>query len=50
MEIPKDQVLQFLKERGDSQQAAQAEQDLPIKWTPIRMRVFCRSSASTPRS
>lgn len=29
MEIPKDQVLQFLKERGDSQQAAQAEQELP---------------------
>jgi hypothetical protein len=29
MEIPKDQVMQFLKERGDSQQAAQAEQELP---------------------
>jgi hypothetical protein len=29
MEIPKDQVLQFLKERGDSQQATQAEQELP---------------------
>ena len=29
MEIPKDQVLQFLKERGDSQQAAQADQELP---------------------
>jgi hypothetical protein len=29
MEIPKDQVLRFLKERGDSQQAAQAEQELP---------------------
>ena len=29
MEIPKDQVLQFLQDRGDSEQAAQAEQELP---------------------
>ena len=29
MEIPKDQVLQFLRERGQTDQAAQAEQELP---------------------
>ncbi len=29
MEIPKEQVLQFLKDRGDSEQAAQAEEELP---------------------
>ncbi|MDQ3767658.1 MAG: hypothetical protein M3346_09975 [Actinomycetota bacterium] len=29
MEIPKEQVLQFLQERGDTDQAAQAEQELP---------------------
>ncbi len=29
MEIPKDQILQFLRERGNSQQATQANQELP---------------------
>lgn len=29
MEIPKEQVLQFLQERGETDQAAQAEQELP---------------------
>jgi hypothetical protein len=29
MEIPKEQVLQLLQDRGDSEQAAQAEQELP---------------------
>jgi hypothetical protein len=29
MEIPKEQVLQLLQDRGDSGQAAQAEQELP---------------------
>lgn len=29
MEIPKDQILQFLRERGDSDQATQADQELP---------------------
>ena len=29
MEIPKEQILQFLQERGDTDQAAQAEQELP---------------------
>jgi hypothetical protein len=29
MQIPKDQILQFLQDRGDSEQASQAEQELP---------------------
>jgi hypothetical protein len=29
MEIPKEQILQFLQERGQTDQAAQAEQELP---------------------
>ena len=29
MEKPKEQILQFLQERGDTDQAAQAEQELP---------------------
>jgi hypothetical protein len=29
MEIPKEQVLQLLQDRGDSEQAGQAEQELP---------------------
>lgn len=29
MELPKDQILQFLQERGDSEQASKADQELP---------------------
>jgi len=29
MEIPKDKVLELLRERGDDDKAAQAEQELP---------------------
>jgi hypothetical protein len=29
MEIPKEQILQFLQERGSSDQATQADQELP---------------------
>jgi hypothetical protein len=29
MEIPKEAILQFLRERGDSDRASQAEQELP---------------------
>ena len=29
MEIPKDAILSFLRERGQSDQVAQAEQELP---------------------
>jgi hypothetical protein len=29
MEIPKDKIIEFLRERGDHEQAGQAEQELP---------------------
>jgi hypothetical protein len=29
MELPKDQILQFLKDRGDSEQADRADKELP---------------------
>jgi hypothetical protein len=29
VEIPKEEILQLLQERGDTDQAAQAEQELP---------------------
>ena len=29
MQIPKEQILQFLRDRGQHDQAAQAEQELP---------------------
>jgi hypothetical protein len=29
MEIPKDKILELLRERGDDDEAAQAEQELP---------------------
>ena len=29
MQIPKDQILSLLRDRGDDQQAAQADQELP---------------------
>lgn len=31
MEIPKEQVLQFLQERGQTDEASQAEQELPAQ-------------------
>ncbi len=34
MEIPKEQILQFLQERGQTDQAAQAEQELPDQVDP----------------
>ena len=36
MEIPKEQVLSMLQERGNSEQAAQAEQELPDQVDPER--------------
>lgn len=36
MEIPKDQILQLLRDRGDDQQAEQADQKLPDKVDPDR--------------
>jgi hypothetical protein len=34
MEIPKEQILQFLEERGSSDQVTQAEQELPEQVDP----------------
>jgi hypothetical protein len=34
MEIPKDQILQILRDRGDHDQAQQADQQLPDKVDP----------------
>ena len=34
MEIPKDQILSLLRDRGDNQKAEQAEQELPDKVDP----------------
>ena len=34
MEIPKDQILQLLRDRGDHDKAAQADQQLPDKVDP----------------
>ena len=31
MEIPKDKIIELLKDRGDDDKAAQAEQELPDK-------------------
>ena len=31
MEIPKDQILQLLRDRGDDDKAQQADQELPDK-------------------
>ena len=36
MEIPKDKILEQLRERGDHDKAAQAEQELPDKVDPDR--------------
>jgi hypothetical protein len=34
MEIPKDQILQLLRDRGDNETADQAEQQLPDQVDP----------------
>ena len=36
MEIPKEKILEQLRERGDNDKAAQAEQELPDKVDPDR--------------
>jgi hypothetical protein len=34
MEIPKDQILELIRQHGDSDKAGQAEQELPDKVDP----------------
>ena len=36
MEIPKDKILELLRERGEQDKAAQAEQELPDQVDPDR--------------
>jgi hypothetical protein len=36
MEIPKDQILELLRDRGDSDKADQAEQELPDQVDPAQ--------------
>jgi len=36
MEIPKDQILQLLRDRGDDDQASRADQELPDQVDPER--------------
>ena len=36
MEIPKDKILEMIKERGNADQAGQAEQELPDQVDPER--------------
>jgi hypothetical protein len=36
MEIPKDKILELLRERGDHDKASQAEQELPEQVDPDR--------------
>ena len=50
MEIPKEQVLQFLQERGETDQAAQAEQELPEQVDTEQDSGLLSKLASTPRS
>jgi hypothetical protein len=38
MEIPKDQILQMLRDRGDHDQAQQADQQLPDRVDPDQHR------------
>jgi hypothetical protein len=38
MEIPKDKILELLKQRGENDKAEQANQDLPDKVDPDRDR------------
>jgi predicted Rdx family selenoprotein len=50
MEIPKEKILDLLKQRGESDKAEQADQELPDKVDPDRDRGSSRRSASIPRT
>jgi hypothetical protein len=52
MQIDKNQIIEFLRNQGDSQKADQAEQELPGRSTPTRrsIRTCCSGSASTRSS
>lgn len=50
MEIPKDRILQLLRDRGDHDNAQQADQRLPVMSTPNSTATCWRDSASNPRN
>jgi len=50
MEIPKDKILDLLKQQGKQDQAQQAEQELPDQVDPERDSGLRRSSASSRRT
>ena len=49
MEIPKEQILKLLRERGQDDKVAEADQQLPDRSTPSSTRICSASSASTPQ-
>jgi hypothetical protein len=49
MEIPKDQILELIKQRGKSDQAGQAEQELPDKVDPERDAGLLEKFGITPQ-
>ena len=50
MQLDKNMILDLLRERGQQDQASQAEQQLPDQSTPTGTPACSSSSASTPRS
>lgn len=48
MEIPKDQILQLLRDRGDHDKADQADQQVPDRVDPDQRSDLRGSSGSTP--
>jgi hypothetical protein len=49
MEIPKDQILELIKQRGKSDQAGQAEQELPDQVDPERDAGLLEKFGITPQ-
>jgi hypothetical protein len=50
MQIPKDKILDMLRESGDDQKASQADRELPDPVDTSATKAPSRSSAWTPRS
>jgi hypothetical protein len=49
MEIPKDQILELIKQHGKSDQAGQAEQELPDQVDPERDAGLLEKFGVTPQ-
>jgi hypothetical protein len=49
MEIPKDQILELIKQHGKSDQAGQAEQELPNQVDPERDAGLLEKFGVTPQ-